>query len=111
MVKSLVKKYTDSMETLMNCAAACENCVSVSINDGKPLSCCSICMDCADMCMLTFRLEAHNSTYLKATYRLCAEICEACATECEKHADYHPHCKVCMYACRDCAEKCRSLIN
>ena len=30
MVKNIVRKYTDSMEALMNCAAACENCVSVA---------------------------------------------------------------------------------
>src|SRR5215471_12858807 len=86
MVKTIVKKYTESMEILMNCAAACENCVSVCINDGKPLSCCPICLDCADICMTMFRLEAHNSTFLKSMYALCAEICETCANECEKHA-------------------------
>ena len=111
MLKTPVKKYTESMEMLMNCAASCENCVSVCINDGKPLSCCPVCLDCADVCMMMFRLEAHNSTFLKSMYTLCADICEACAAECEKHADYHPHCKACMYACRDCAEKCRSMVN
>jgi hypothetical protein len=109
MVKNIVRKYTDSMEALMNCAAACENCVSVCINDGKPLSCCHICLDCADICMTLFRLEAHNSTFLKAMYKICADICDACANECEKHADYHPHCKASMYASRDCAEMCRAL--
>ncbi len=107
----MIKKYTESMELLMNCAATCENCVSVSINDGKPLSCYPICLDCADVCILLFRLEAHNSSFLNQVRKLCAEICDACAAECEKHADYHPQCKACMYSCRECAEKCRAMLN
>jgi hypothetical protein len=103
------RKYTDSMEVFMACAAACENCVSVSINDGKPMSCCPLCMDCADVCMLAFRLEAHNSTYLKDVCRVLATICDACAEECEKHAGYHAHCRACAEACRKCAETCRSM--
>jgi hypothetical protein len=63
------------------------------------------------VCMLMFRLEAHNSTSLRSMYGVCADICDNCAAECEKHADYHPQCKACMYACRDCAEKCRSMMN
>ena len=104
-------KVSPTMEALMECAAACENCVSISINDGKPLSCCPLCMDCADMCMLCFLLESHNSPNMKAALKLCAEFCDACAAECEKHAGYHPHCKACAIACRKCAEACRSMLN
>lgn len=96
------------MEALTQCAAACENCVSVCINDGTPMSCCPLCMDCADVCVMTFRLAAHNSEHLKDAARFCAEICDACAAECEKHAGYHPHCKACAAACRKCAEACRA---
>lgn len=103
--------YTANMEVFMACAAACENCVSVSIYDGKPLSCCPLCMDCADICMLLFRLEAHNSSWLKQLYGVCADICDACAAECEKHAGYHAHCRACAAACRKCSETCRSMLN
>lgn len=105
------KMYTESMEALMVCAAACENCVSISINDGKPLSCCPLCIDCADVCILAFRLEAHNSRYVKEVMAVCADICTACAEECEKHAGYYPHCKACAAACRKCAEVCRAKLN
>lgn len=104
-------KLSPSMEMFMACAAACENCVSLCVNDGKPLSCCILCMDCADMCMLCFRLESHNSSQLKEACKLCAQFCEACAVECEKHAGYHAHCKACAEACRNCAETCRSMLN
>ena len=104
-------KVSPTMEIFMECAAACENCVSLCINDGKPLSCCPLCMDCADICLLCFRLESHNSVNLKAAARLCADFCEACAVECEKHAGYHAHCKACAEACRKCAEACRSMLN
>ena len=105
------KMYTESMEVLMACAAACKNCVSVCINDGKPLSCCPLCIDCADVCMLAFRLEANNSAYLKEICRVVADVCDACAEECEKHTGYHAHCKNCAEACRKCAEMCRSKLS
>jgi flavoprotein len=36
--------------------------------------------------------------------RLCVEMCERCADECEKHP--HDHYKACALACRKCAELC-----
>jgi hypothetical protein len=38
---------------------------------------------------------------------VCAEICDACGTECDKHEPQH--CQRCAKACRHCAEECRRM--
>ena len=41
--------------------------------------------------------------------RQCAQICDACAKECEKHAAHMEHCRVCAEICRKCADECRKV--
>ncbi len=41
----------------------------------------------------------------KHTSRECAEICEECATDCERLGDMDE----CVRACRACAESCRRM--
>jgi hypothetical protein len=40
--------------------------------------------------------------------RICADICNACATECEKHK-HMEHCAECAKACHECAEQCMAM--
>jgi hypothetical protein len=48
---------------------------------------------------------------MKQYMQLCADVCEACAAECGKHADHHAHCKACAEACSRCAAECREMAN
>ena len=41
--------------------------------------------------------------YTKKLLGLVAEVCEACAEECEKH-QHMEHCRLCAESCRKCAE-------
>jgi len=63
-------------------------------------------MDCADICALTARLLARGSEHASHLLRECAEICNICGDECEKHAGHHDHCRECAEVCRRCAEAC-----
>jgi hypothetical protein len=47
-----------------------------------------------------------ESEYAKKLLALVAEVCEACATECEKHAGTLEHCRQCAEICHKCAEEC-----
>ncbi len=105
-------------DTCFECAEACERCVTANLDMGDQDSkhhdmtaCIKLCRDCADICTLCGRLEARGSQFMKQYMQLCADVCEACATECEKHADHHAHCKVCAEACRRCAAECREMAN
>ncbi len=104
-------------DTCFECAEACERCVTACIlshdEDSKHHDltlCIQLCRDCADICTLCGRLEARSSQFMKSYMRVCIEACEACATECEKHADHFAHCKACAETCRKCAEECRSMV-
>ena len=105
-------------DTCFECAEACERCITACVEMGDQDSrhhsltaCIKLCRDCADICTLCGRLEARGSQFMKQYMQLCADVCEACSTECGKHADHHAHCKACAEACRRCAAECREMAN
>jgi hypothetical protein len=53
-------------------------------------------------------LMTYGSEHANAICQLCADICNACAEECEKHSDME-HCQHCARVCRHCAEECVSM--
>lgn len=63
--------------------------------------------DCAELCRLAVGLMSRGSRFSVEACRLCAEICDACAQECERH-DFD-HCRACAQACRKCADECRRM--
>ena len=106
------------VQTTFDCAKACEECATACIQMGDADSqghdmtlCIMLSRDCADISTLCGRLTARGSQFVQSFMRVCAEACDACATECEKHADHMAHCKACAEACRKCAEECRSMMN
>jgi Domain of Unknown Function (DUF326) len=64
--------------------------------------------ECADICSYTINAIERSSKFVQQMLTLCAEICDACGTECNSH-DQH-HCKDCAIACFECAEECRKLL-
>ena len=98
------------MDALNNCAAECNHCATACLDEQnvKMLSkCIKLDMDCAEICTLTASLIARGSAHGKHLLKECAEVCNACAEECEKHT-HMEHCKQCAAACRACAEICRA---
>ncbi len=98
------------IDELYFCAAQCNHCYDACQmeTDREELKNCMMHdEDCADICRLTGRLLERNSDNVELFMRLCAEICEKCAVECEKHLRME-HCKKCAEACRKCAEMCRN---
>ncbi len=106
------------VQTTFDCVKAAEECATACINMGDTDSkghdmtaCIKLTRDVADIAGLCGRLCARDSQFMKSYMRVCAEACDACATECEKHADHMDHCKACAEACRKCADECRSMMN
>lgn len=102
------EKNQELMNALNNCAAECNHCATACLDeeDVKMLTrCIKLDMDCADICQLTASYVARGSEHTNHLLKECAEICEACAEECEKHA-HMEHCSKCAEACRHCAEVC-----
>lgn len=69
--------------------------------------CIQLDMECAAICYAAAELMSLGSDRAKELCRLCAEICDACATECEQHDN--DHCRECASACRACAKECREM--
>jgi hypothetical protein len=64
--------------------------------------------DCADISILAIKAMASGSEFIKQICLLCAEICNACAAECEKHTGMD-HCKKCAETCRKTAVECTKI--
>lgn len=96
------------ISTLNNCATVCNHCISACLEeeDVKMLAnCIKLDIDCAQICSLTAGFFARGSAHAPHLLPECADICNACADECEKHA-HMEHCKECAEACRKCAAEC-----
>lgn len=100
------------MQALNDCAAECNHCATACLEEQEVkmlANCIKLDMDCAQICSMTAAFVARGSAHAMHLMKECAEICDACATECEKHAHHHDHCKRCAEACRACADACRSM--
>ena len=99
------------INSLNNCATECGHCATACLDesDVKMMArCIKLDIDCADVCRLTASLLSRGSEHGHHLLKECAEICDACAEECEKHS-HMDHCRECAKVCRHCAEECRQV--
>jgi hypothetical protein len=98
------------IDELDRCAGQCTHCYDacqMEKEKNKLQRCMMFDQDCADICRLCGQVLERNSENTASFLKLCAELCEKCAAECEKYADME-HCKKCAEACRKCAEMCNN---
>ena len=104
------RKNRNLIDSLMNCTATCNHCLASCLEeeDVQMLAdCIRLDIDCAEICALAVGFISRGSAHAQHILDECADICEACATECSKHA-HMDHCRECAEACRKCAELCHS---
>jgi hypothetical protein len=103
--------YQSCIDACYSCVAAGNYCASACLQE-KNQEDFSICirldLECASICKSAAELMSLGSNYANAVCQVCADICLACAEECEKHD--REHCRKCAEACRLCAEECASMI-
>jgi hypothetical protein len=105
------EKNQELLNALNNCAAECNHCAIACLEeqDVRMLArCIKLDIDCADICQLTASYVARGSEHANHLLKECAEICDACADECEKHS-HMEHCRKCAEVCRACSEACSHL--
>lgn len=98
------------IDACLDCAVECQHCATACLNenDVKMLArCIQLDLECAEACYASARLMGIGGEHAPAFCATCAEICDACAAECEKH-DLE-HCRRCAEVCRKCAEECRAM--
>ena len=106
-----------TIDALSDCFQACVADADADFREqhGPNLvKCIRLCLDCADICSatvgITSRQTERDSNVTRLLLEACTAACKACADECEQHAPYHAHCRVCLAACRRCEQACRQLL-
>lgn len=104
----------ETMQTCIDacneCATVCNHCASACLHeaDVKSLArCIELDLDCAEVCRTATGFMSRDSEFAHAICTTCADICDACAEECERHD--MDHCRKCAAVCRKCAEECRRM--
>lgn len=98
------------MNELHACMKACNYCYDACLHEedvNMMAQCIRLDRECADICNYLEAAIARNSPFIKQIASVCADICTACAEECNKHD--HDHCQQCAKACTSCAEACKQV--
>ncbi|MCE9566485.1 MAG: four-helix bundle copper-binding protein [Planctomycetes bacterium] len=106
------QEFQICLEACITCARECEQCATACLSepDVQNLAACiRLDRDCADACWLAAGFMSRLSEFDTEACRLCALVCNACNSECEKHS--HDHCQRCAEVCRRCAEACLRLAS
>ncbi|NIC00887.1 four-helix bundle copper-binding protein [Halobacterium sp. R2-5] len=108
-IDSLSDEQRECIENCNEAAEVCEWCADECLGESDMEECARLCRDVADLTSLHARFMARSSQYSGDLASVCADACEACAEECDRHdAD---HCQVCADVLRECAESCRNMAN
>ena len=65
---------------------------------------------CAEICDTSARFMLLGSTFHTRIGEVCAEICDACAKDCDRLGDDEMM-QACAETCRRCAESCRQMVR
>jgi hypothetical protein len=95
-------------EACARCAQECKHCADACLDEPNVkelIECVRLNRDSAAICWVAASFMSCGSSFALEICRVCAEICDACGAECEKHE--LDHCQRCAEACRHCEEECR----
>lgn len=104
------QQHAQCIEACDACATACNHCAAACLQepDIKMMAhCIALDMACADFCRLSSASMARGDEHVLAICALCADICQTCGEECDRHEA--EHCKACAQACFRCADECRRM--
>ncbi|WP_285057358.1 four-helix bundle copper-binding protein [Pedobacter ginsengisoli] len=103
-------EWKSCIDSCLACAAVCNYCASSCTKEEDiqmMAHCIDLDMQCASVCYTAAQLMSMGSPHAKVLCGICAEICDACGTECGKHNT--SHCEECAEACLHCAQECRKM--
>jgi hypothetical protein len=105
-------EYATCIESCSRCAQACEECFNACLQEPDVQARTTMLKtlnDCAETCFQAVAFMSRNSTFAKQHCQICADICNACAVECERFKD--THCQECARICRECAQACQQMAS
>ncbi|MEO7344650.1 MAG: four-helix bundle copper-binding protein [Methylotenera sp.] len=108
----LSPKETECLNACNDCTTACVQSATACLKEIDPKAmarCIALDRECADICRMAATSITCDSKHMKTICALCAEACQNCANECDKHE--MGHCKNCAEICKHCAELCRGMVH
>lgn len=111
-------QHSQSEHAMQACIEACTNCYQVCLQTamnhclemgGKHVkaSHLRLMMSCAEICKTSANFQLIGSHFQHRLHEICAEICEACAAECDEIGDMND----CVAAGKKCADSCRQMLT
>ncbi|MFC6731655.1 four-helix bundle copper-binding protein [Haladaptatus sp. DYSN1] len=108
-ISHLSDEQQECIENCTRAAEVCEWCADACADEDGMGECIRLCRDVADIASLHARFMARDSDYSNDLASICADLCEACAEECEQHD--HDHCQLCAEVLPECAKTCRQMAS
>jgi hypothetical protein len=112
-----INVITSCIKACYACSEACTLCGDACLAEEEVAHlrrCIRTCLDCAAICEVTGQVVARQTepsqNMLRKQLEACAEACNICAVECERHAGMHDHCRLCAQSCRACEKACQELL-
>ncbi len=105
------QNFKKCVEACLACATECNQCAFECLHSSEVthrIRCIQLNHECAIICFAAANMLSSGNKWIGALYQECAEICDACAEECEKHT-HMDDCIKCAEMCRTCAEECRAM--
>lgn len=99
------------IEACLKCVFECERCASECVAQSDATSrqkCIQLCLDLAQLCLLTIQFTTRGSANTKTLCTLCSQVSDSCAVECNRYGD--KHCIRCAEVCQEFAEECRKMV-
>jgi hypothetical protein len=107
-----------AIDAAYSCAQTCTSCADACLAEAgvdRLRQCIRLNLDCADVCAATATLAnrrtGSNEDVIRKMLEACAAACRICATECERHASHHEHCRICAESCRACELECQEALS
>lgn len=102
------------VELCIRCSQSCretiEHCLSLGGEHAEPRHI-TLLEDCAGICALTAEFMKRGSAFHQDLCRVSANVCHACAGDCEHRAEGDQRMLDCARACRECAESCEAMLG
>jgi hypothetical protein len=104
--------------SMQSCIEACTHCYQVCLQTamnhclnmgGKHVEAehFRLMMNCAEICQMSANFQLSSSQFSHHLCAVCAEVCDACAMDCEKIGGMDE----CVVACERCADSCREMTS
>jgi len=103
-------QWKSCIEACEAAASAIERCIEDCLHADDPENleeCADRARDALDSVRIASVWMSRDSEHAPTMARICAQICEDCAAECDNHVAFHPFCGSCAEACRRAAMECR----